>query len=69
MAGDKRPSSPFDRPRIYAAFTLITAAAVLPVLDALSRDYAVSDTTVGLLIAGGAAMLGVEGLAALRRKD
>jgi hypothetical protein len=69
VAGDPKRASPFDRPRIYAAFTLTVSAAVLSLIDALSKDYVLSDTTLGLLIFGAGSLLGVEGLSMLRRKD
>lgn len=69
MTGDPKRASPFERPRIYAAFTLIMSAAALSLIDALSRDYVLSDTTLGLLIFGAGSLLGVEGLSMLRRRD
>lgn len=68
VAGEPTPPSPYQRPRVYGAAALIGAVVVMLVLDAISKDYALSDTTLTILVGGALGLLGLE-LRDIRKRD
>lgn len=67
MAGEPGGDGPYIRPRIAIATGLAVLLALLAVLDSGSRDYAMSELTLTVLLGAIVTLLGIEATDFMRR--